>query len=50
MSIDNEWLEINNKTLLFQSKRKPLKYEASIKMGILGVNRDITNLFEIQKS
>ncbi len=49
MSIDNEWLEINNKTLLFQSKRKPLKYEASIKMGILGVNRDITNLFEIQK-
>ncbi len=49
MSIDNEWLEINNKTLLFQSKRRPLKYEDSIRMGILGVNRDITNLFEIQK-
>ena len=49
MSIDNEWLEINNKTLLFQSKKRPLKYDNSTGVGILGVNRDITNLFEIQK-
>ncbi len=50
MSIDNEWLEINNKTLVFQSKRRPLKYSNSLGMGILGVYRDITSLFEIQKT
>lgn len=48
MSIDEEWLEFDNKLLLFQSKKRPLKYTET-KIGILGVSRDITSLYEIQK-
>ncbi|BAK73285.1 GGDEF domain-containing protein [Arcobacter sp. L] len=48
MSIDEEWLEFDNKLLLFQSKKRPLKYSET-KIGILGVSRDITSLYEIQK-
>lgn len=48
MSIDEEWLEIDNKLLLFQSKKRPLKCMGT-NIGILGVSRDITSLYEIQK-
>lgn len=49
MSVDEEWLEFNNKMLLFQSKKRPFKYDSKTGIGILGVSRDITNLYEIQK-
>lgn len=49
MSVDEEWLEFNNKMLLFQSKKRPFKYDSNTGIGILGVSRDITNLYEIQK-
>jgi len=48
-STDNEWLEFDGKTLLFQSKKRALEYNSKTGIGILGISRDITNLYEIQK-
>ena len=45
----NEWITIKDKSIYFQSKRFPLKYNTKNKIGVLGVNRDITQLYEIQK-
>lgn len=47
ISTENEWFEFDNKKVLFQSKKIPFKYDSGI--GILGVSRDITDLYEIQK-
>ncbi len=49
MFIDNESFELNNKMLIFQTKKRPFKYDAKTGVGILGVSRDITDLFETQK-
>ena len=46
--IQEEWFEIDNKMLLFQSKKRPLKCMGA-QIGILGVSRDITSLYETQK-
>ena len=47
--INEESIAMKDKTLLFQIKKIPLKYNLKSSIGILGVNRDITDLFEIQK-
>lgn len=49
MSVDNEYFELNNKMLIFQTKKRPFKYDAKTGIGILGVSRNLTDLFEIQK-
>ena len=49
MSVDNEYFELNNKMLIFQTKKRPFKYDAKTGIGILAVSRDLTDLFEIQK-
>lgn len=49
MSINNEHVEANNKMLIFQTKKRPFKYDAKTGIGILGVSRELTDLFEIQK-
>jgi diguanylate cyclase (GGDEF)-like protein/PAS domain S-box-containing protein len=46
--IEEEWLESEGKMLLFQSKKRPLKCMGT-HIGLLGVSRDITSLYEIQK-
>lgn len=48
-SIENEWFEFDGKQVLFQSKKIPFKYNSNSGIGILGVSRDITDLYEIQK-
>ena len=45
----NEWLIFENKRILFQTKKVPFKYKDKKKIGILGIARDITSLYEIQK-
>ena len=49
ISVANEWININGEDLYFQSKRFPLKYNVKNKIGVLGVSRDITKLYKIQK-
>ena len=48
-SVENEWFEFDGKQVLFQSKKIPFKYNSNSGIGILGVSRDITDLYEIQK-
>ncbi|WP_368031267.1 ABC transporter substrate-binding protein, partial [Arcobacter sp. s6] len=45
----NEWLIVQNKRILLQTKKIPFKYKNKKKIGILGISRDITSLYEIQK-
>ncbi|MDZ7819290.1 MAG: ABC transporter substrate-binding protein [Aliarcobacter sp.] len=45
----NAWLKIENKEILFQTKKIPFKYKEKNRKGILGISRDITNLYEIQE-
>ena len=45
---NNEWLIFENKKNLFQTKKIPFKYKDK-KIGILGIARDITSLYEIQE-
>lgn len=47
--VENEWFELNKEKILFQSKRIPFKYDSNSGLGILGVSRDITDLYETQK-
>ncbi len=47
--VNDEWLNIDGKLRLFQTKKMPFKYSSSSGIGILGVSRDITDLYEIQK-
>ena len=49
LSTSDEWLKINDKKLLFQTKKIPFKYKEKNKKGILGISRDITILHEIQE-
>ena len=46
---ENEWFELDGRKILFQSKKIPFKYESGSGMGILGISRDITDLYETQK-
>ena len=47
--INEKWIERDKKVSLFQIKKRPFNYNSNIEIGILGVNRDITDLFEVQK-
>lgn len=47
--VENEWFELNNQKILFQSKKIPFKYDSNSGLGILGISRDITDLYETQK-
>ena len=49
LSTSDEWLKINDKKLLFQTKKIPFKYKEKNKKGILGISRDITTLHKIQE-
>lgn len=49
LSTSDEWLKIDDKKLLFQTKKIPFKYKEKNKKGILGISRDITILHEIQE-
>ena len=44
----NEWIIFGHKRIFFQTKRIPFKYKNK-KIGILGIARDITGLYEIQE-
>jgi diguanylate cyclase (GGDEF)-like protein/PAS domain S-box-containing protein len=46
---NDEWLVFENKKMLFQTKKIPFTYKENKAQGILGVARDITNLYEIQE-
>ena len=46
---NEEWLNIGNEEKLFQTKRIPFSYNKYKKYGILGISRDITNLYKIQE-
>jgi diguanylate cyclase (GGDEF)-like protein/PAS domain S-box-containing protein len=45
----SEWLIFKNKKILFQTKKIPFRYKDKKKNGILGIARDLTNLYEIQE-
>ena len=49
LSTSDEWLKIDDKKLLFQTKKIPFKYKEKNKKGILGISRDITTLHKIQE-
>ena len=44
----NEWIIFGHKRILFQTKKIPFKYKDK-KIGIVGIARDITGLYEIQE-
>lgn len=48
VSINEEWLDIEGKMRIFQTKKMPFSYNARKNIGVLGVSRDITTLHEIQ--
>uniref|UniRef100_UPI00404797BA diguanylate cyclase n=1 Tax=Aliarcobacter sp. TaxID=2321116 RepID=UPI00404797BA len=46
---NDEWLNIEEEQKLFQTKKIPFSYNKYKKYGILGISRDITNLYKIQE-
>jgi diguanylate cyclase (GGDEF)-like protein/PAS domain S-box-containing protein len=47
--LNEEWLIIEGEKILFQTKRIPFSYSKNNKKGILGISRDITELYKIQE-
>uniref|UniRef100_UPI004047AF93 diguanylate cyclase n=1 Tax=Aliarcobacter sp. TaxID=2321116 RepID=UPI004047AF93 len=46
---NDEWLNIEEEQKIFQTKKIPFSYNKYKRYGILGISRDITNLYKIQE-
>ena len=47
--INEEWVLFETKKILLQTKKIPLQYKKNNKQGILGISRDVTELYEIHE-
>ena len=49
IKLNHEWLTIENEIRYFQTKKIPFSYKKNCTDGILGISRDITDLYKIQE-
>lgn len=47
--INEEWVFFETKKILLQTKKIPLQYKKNNKQGVLGISRDVTELYEIHE-